>query len=145
MRVRHIHASSGEYIAVHRNHGSSGHSSAGGGDNGMGCLVLLVLWGVWCWWQEILMIALILGVVTAVCWLGWTFRDEIADAAVAIGEGLAWVCVWLGRGIWWLLKPGWSLLQSGWQACRTGRQASLPAAPAAPARPGNYGKIIQKH
>lgn len=43
MSVRHIHARSDEYIAVHRNHTSRRSSSSGGGGDG-GIFFLFILW-----------------------------------------------------------------------------------------------------
>lgn len=38
MRYRHVHADSDEWVVVHRNH-----PSGGGGDNGCGCIIAIVV------------------------------------------------------------------------------------------------------
>lgn len=72
MKVRHIHAKPGQYIAVHRNRGGSGHNG-----NDFGWLKLIIIgvgiWLVISFWQVIVAL-----VITGVAlWLLWIFRDPI--------------------------------------------------------------------
>ena len=77
MSVRHIHAKPGEYIAVHRRHGSSGNDNDGCAYAlGIGLLVVAIA----ALWKIIVCLA----ALAAVAWLVWTFRH-------AIWGGVCWL------------------------------------------------------
>ena len=86
MSVRHIHARSGEYSAVHR---GGHHTSSGGGDEGLFYAVgivaaVLIIYFFWKIILACLLIAAALGLV-------WTYR-------VQIWHGICWLSpnVWNG-------------------------------------------------
>lgn len=128
MKVRHVHASSNEYIAVHRT-GTSGGA-------GLFCLIA-VIFGVWLFvqlWQFIVICA----AIAAGVWLIWVFRGILLKA----------VC-WAGRLLGKLLMAGGRiicrLIGSGWKKFRNGKK--LTDSETSPeeynADSVNYGKIIQ--
>lgn len=99
MSVRHVHARPGEYIAVHRQHGSRGGGSGSGG--GDGCLTLLaiifVIWIVASLWE----IFVTLAIICAAGWLTWTFRRPL-------WAFLCWICAKLSL----LLRAGCKGIQA---------------------------------
>ena len=149
MSVRHIHASPGEYIAVHRNGGSRYHRSGSGGgtSDASGCLVLLIGVALYCFWREIIVIATIVGVLALVGWLVWRFRVQLGRAAVEVGS-LAW------KGIRIAAIFCWRQMTRACRFCasRLARHRAAPASarktvsptPSPASQPSNYGKIIQQ-
>ena len=128
MSVRHIHASPGEYIAVHRNGGSrptrrGGGGGGGSGGEGLGCLLLLALF----FWREILSLAFLLGVIALVGWLVWKFRSQIGSGLCAVAGGL-------GHAVRWILSMAWRIPVGVCNAIRGRRPQGTP----------DYGRIIQK-
>lgn len=141
MSVRHIHASPGEYIAVHRN----GRYHGGGSSDASGCLVLLIGFAVYCFWREILVVATIVGVLALIGWLIWRFRVQLGKAAVAVCR-IAW------KGVRFAAIFTWRQAVRGYRFCATrlaSRRATTPVrqktplAPPSASRPDDYGKIIQ--
>ena len=142
MSVRHIHASPGEYIAVHRN----GRYHGGGSSDASGCLVLLVGVAVYCFWREILVIAAIVGTLALIGWLVWRFRGQLGRAAVAVCR-IAW------KGIRIAAIFTWRQTVRGYRFCTakltSRRPAPTPAGQKTPLMPlsashhDDYGKIIQ--
>ena len=98
MSVRHINAKPGEYIAVHRHHGSyyrSGGGGGGTGGGGEGCLsilaVLFVIWIIASFWEIILGLV----ILSVIIWVIWWFRHPIWGGVRLISTKI-WNCICVG-------------------------------------------------
>ena len=142
MSVRHIHASPGEYIAVHRNGGYRPTHGGGSGSDGMGCLCIIGIILIFCFWKEILIISFFLGILALVGWLIWTFRTQIGKgiciAGIAIWHGccyvLSYVCI--------KIKAAYNAIRNR-LAQRTKNPQPIGSCSSSK-QSTNYGKIIQK-
>lgn len=141
MSVRHVHAKPGEYIAVHRNHGSGG---GGTGGDGMGCLTLVavgfVIWLIVSLW-EIILACLI---IAPVLWLIWIFRAPL-------GKAISWSAKHLWSFITWGISKIGMTASSAWMKFKSRKEQDNtlspseqhPFAPEYNSSTANYGKIIQ--
>ena len=140
MRVRHVHAKPGEYIAIHRNHG--GRSSSSG--DVMFFLMLaatgLVIWLIVSLWEIILTCLL---VVFALC-LIWIFRTPLGKAICWSAKHLWILCVGGATQIGKCICFCWAKFKTR----RTGTDSQSPSEILSlPAEynssSADYGKIIQ--
>ncbi len=80
MRVKHVHARSGEYVAVHRPKGYHRGPSKSSGDTGMGACILWIIAAclIYCYWAIIVKLLIVAGGL----YVAYVFRKELASVCV---------------------------------------------------------------
>ena len=157
MSVRHVHASPGEYIAVHRDGHSYTSSSRcrrssggyGSGD-GTGCLVLIGIVLAIFFWDELLTLLWLVIALALSAGAIWLMGMIVQKYHVQIGRGLAitfhalWkACKFTTLFVWRLISKAYGIMMAKRASCHSDAQpVALLQTPEK--HSSEYGRIIQR-